>query len=189
MKARGGQRDRSGSNDKRGGNTANASNSGNRSSSSSSQVAWTGKNAANQLGIPVQNQGRSSGGGGGHHQQHHQRGDRRDRGGNRGNHGGSSGHGGGHGRHHGGPPPVADVKIPDEDFDFNKMFAKFKKEEFFEKETIEVVKYEKDDFFDSMSSDTNAPKERPDYRQQRRTDAETFVMRSRAPRRWRSPWY
>ena len=78
---------------------------------------------------------------------------------------------------------MADVKIPDEDFDFNKMFAKFKKEEFFEKEKIEVATYDKDDFFDSMSSDVNTGSERPDFRIQRRIDGETFGTTAAAAQR------
>jgi len=138
---------------------------GNRSQSKASvssnpnKPAWTGKNAANQLGIPVQE--RTNNG-------HHHRGERRNY--------ASANTSQRQRQHQHHPQAQAEVKIPEYDFDFNKMFAKFKKEEFFEKETIEVVKYEKDDFFDAMSSDTNAPKERPDYRQQRRTDAETFGM-------------
>mmetsp|Transcript_7455 Transcript_7455/g.13809 ORF Transcript_7455/g.13809 Transcript_7455/m.13809 type:complete len:405 (+) Transcript_7455:194-1408(+) len=137
------------------------------------KVAWTGKNAANQLGIPAsQLSSHPHGGRNGHG--HSSRG-----GGGRGR-GGRGGSRYSHGSHNNNANTVLDVKIPDEDFDFNKMFAKFSKEDFFKEqssvEVEETPKYDKDDFFDMMSSDTNTPKERPDFRAQRRMDAETFGM-------------
>jgi protein LSM14 len=171
------------------------------------KVAWTGTKANVQLGISVAQGGPAPGHGqrgygGARNGGHHSRGGYR--GGRGGDHGGYSSRGGGHRGGHGGHGrgsyhnnnnhhhqygnAAADVTIPDEDFDFNKMFAKFSKEDFFKEEETskgveDVATYEKDDFFDMMSSDTNAPKERPDFRAQRRTDAETFGMIAAAAQR------
>ena len=77
----------------------------------------------------------------------------------------------------------AHISIPSGEFDFDKMFAKFAKEEFYkeaeaEMDASEIGSYNKDDFFDSMSSDVTERKERPDYHNQRRLDAETFGVAS-----------
>ena len=140
-----------------------------------------GPNGGGRAGAPG---GPRGGQGGPRHPQQHQQ--QRHGGGYQG-HRGQHGHqqyqqhmhpGANQGRHMAYPPRPAPVYVPTEDFDFSASTAKFEKitaEPLAQAEPVPAA-YDKDDFFDCLSNEesTKMGKQRPNYSQMKRVDAETF---------------
>ena len=73
------------------------------------------------------------------------------------------------------PHPPPPVPVPNEEFDFEALLARFNKEELKRKEKMVVQTYNKDDFFDTMSSDAlERSKRSAHFAEQRKIDLETF---------------
>lgn len=75
----------------------------------------------------------------------------------------------------GAPQQAAPVPVPNEEFDFESLLARFNKEELKRQEKVVVQTYNKDDFFDTMSSDAlDKSKRNAHFVEQRKIDLETF---------------